>query len=176
MKNKFKKIMDIMRRDSEKGVRLFYRHYGKMIFAVAYSICKSDAIAKDILDRVLTKVWEKADEIAAMDIKNPGGWLYTVTLNDAKNVAKKERKYAPLNEAKLVDRDGMQSVTNMDTFFSMIAELSEFNQQVLIQKLILKNTFDEIAEDFGYSHFTISSAYYRALDKMKQNFENFEKF
>ena len=56
--NKFNSIIDLIRQDSQKGSERFYNEYGKMIWSLAYSICKCHYKSDSVVNRVLAKIWQ----------------------------------------------------------------------------------------------------------------------
>ena len=82
-KEKFNKILRLIKKDAEKGLECFYNEYGKMIYLTAKSSGCSHEKANVVVNSVLIKIWKKASQIK--DIENPKAWVYTVAKNCAKD-------------------------------------------------------------------------------------------
>ncbi len=167
-KKQFKKLMKEIRRDPEKGLRRFYEGYAKIIQTTAQVICRSTDKANEVLNDVLVKIWKLAEN--SEDIDNPEGWVYIITVNTAKD-AMRERYVFPLDENIVSDEDKIQQVLDEYSFYWMIKDLSEIEQTIMIHKFVSRNTFQEIADELGNPLTTITSIYYRALEKIKKNVE-----
>lgn len=167
-KKQFKKLMKGIRRDPEKGLRRFYEVYAKIIQTTAQVICRSTDKANEVVNDVLVKIWKLAEK--SEDIENPEGWVYIITVNTAKD-AMRERYVFPLDENIVADKDKIQEVLDKDSFYWMIKDLSEIEQTIMIHKFVSQYTFQEIADELDKPLTTVTSIYYRALDKIKKAVE-----
>lgn len=165
----FLRLMEIIRRDPEKGLRLFYEAYGKIVQTTAQVICRcsSDKV-EEVIDDVFVKIWEYSKSGGQVD--NPGGWIYTVTANAARQ-ATRAQYVLPLEEEFATTEDLMEEVIDKQSFYWMLEGLSEVEQAVMIYKFVARDTFQEIAEKFGKPLTTITSVYYRSFDKIKKKLE-----
>ena len=168
----FDRLLRKIKKDPENGLNEFYQVYGKLIFRTAKHICGSNDIANEVVNQVLVKVWR----LMANDpeIKNPNGFIYVITSNCAKDCLK-ARKDVELNEAIAVGIDNIQNLVDEDTFESYISFLTEYEQSVMIRRFVAKETFKEMAEDDGKPLSTITTTYYRCLEKIEQNIEKNKK-
>lgn len=167
-KKQFKKLMKAIKRDPEKGLRQFYEKYARIIQTTAQVICRSTDKANEVVNDVLVKIWKLARTIGEID--NPEGWIYVITANTAKD-SLRERNLFPLNENIVASVDELQRVLDRHSFYWMIKDLSEIEQTIMIHKFVSQYTFQEIADELGKPLTTITSIYYRALEKMKKNTE-----
>ncbi len=83
----------------------------------------------------------------------------------------RERYVFPLDENIVADEDKIQEVLDKDSFYWMIKDLSEIEQTIMIHKFVSQHTFQEIADELGKPLTTITSIYYRALDKIRKAVE-----
>ncbi|MDE6597827.1 MAG: sigma-70 family RNA polymerase sigma factor [Clostridia bacterium] len=171
-KNRTKNFKRLMRRISKKekgALEAFYSYYGKIIKATAYQICKKREDVNEVVNDVLLKVWKAAHNVKELDIQNPEGWVYTVTANAAKTHQSKIKEYALLDEQlpafPALDND----LTSNDDFLYIISILSDIEKQIMILKFLCHSTFEEISVEEHKPVSTISSIYYRALEKLKNN-------
>lgn len=167
-KKQFKKLMKEIRRDPEKGLRRLYDAYAKIMQTTAQVICRSTDKANEVVNDVLVKIWKLAEKIE--DIDNPEGWIYVITANTAKD-SLRERNSFPLEEDIAASKDAIQEVLDRNSFYWMIQDLSEIEQAIMIHKFVSGCTFQEIAEVLEKPMTTVTSTYYRALDKIKKNVE-----
>lgn len=167
-KKQFEKLMKEIRRDPEKGLRRLYDAYAKIMQTTAQVICRSTDKANEVVNDVLVKIWKLAEKIE--DIDNPEGWIYVITANTAKD-SLRERNSFPLEEDIAASKDAIQEVLDRNSFYWMIQDLSEIEQAIMIHKFVSGCTFQEIAEVLEKPMTTVTSTYYRALDKIKKNVE-----
>ena len=82
-REKFNKILRLTNKDAQRGLECFYNEYGKMIYLTAKGIGCSHEKANVIVNTVLIKIWQKADQIK--NIENPRAWVFTVAKNCARD-------------------------------------------------------------------------------------------
>lgn len=58
-----KALLQLLRDDDEKGLRLIFDQYHKYLVVTAYNVLKDDARAKDLVQDVLFDLWKKRDEL-----------------------------------------------------------------------------------------------------------------
>ena len=164
-KKEFLAILKRIKKDSEDGLRIFYERYGKLITCTARLYCRNDFELREIVNEVLIKIWRNADRFG--EIANPEGWIYVITSNFAKSLLKK-RCYVPLEETVADEKDGIQEFIDRDSFYFMIKDLSETERQVITHKFASRLTFEDIGKMLGKSTSTVSSIFYRAIEKIKE--------
>lgn len=162
----FGKLLRKMKKDPEKGLNEFYQVYGKLIFRTAKNICGSYDIANEVVNQVLVKIWKLISNNP--QINNPNGFIYVITSNCAKDFLK-VRKEVELNEAIAVGEDNIQNIVDKDAFESYISFLTEYEQSIMIRRFVSQETFKEMAEDDGKPLSTITTTYYRCLEKIEIN-------
>ena len=146
----------------EKALEALYDIYGKLIYVTAMTVTKSTFKADEIVHDVLVKIWKNADKLPK--IKNPEGWLYSITVNCAKDKIKCEKQYVELFD---LQEDGSVGDYPEDDFYNKISTLNETEQEIMILKFVDDLTFKKIAKAMGKPLSTITSVYYRALEKLK---------
>ncbi len=132
---------------------------------VQSTLCKDDLVG-EVINDILFKVWMFARRNIYLD--KPIGWLYTVTKNCALDKLREQEVFTELYENIAVTKCS-SGITANDDFIKMIEFLSDEEQQILIFKFINEMTFKEISKEMNQKISTISSIYYRALDKIKNN-------
>ncbi len=167
-RKKFKTIMKTMRQNPERGLRDFYEAYKKIMQVTAEVICRSVDKANQVVNDVLLKIWRSAKTIKEMD--NPEGWIYRITANTAKDTFR-EREELSLNENITSNESEIQRIVDEDAFYWYIQDLSPEEQEILTRRMIARDTFQEIADETGKPLSTITSLYYRSLQKIKEKIE-----
>ena len=144
----------------------FHIAYGRMIKVVAKLIVHSKDLVDEVINDVLVKVWLFSAKRQYLD--KPLGWLYTVISNCAKDKLKEREIYSELHENIAVSKS-VESIEDNDEFIRRIEFLNEEEQKILILKFANGLTFKEIANELDSNTSTVSSSYYRALEKIKNN-------
>jgi RNA polymerase sigma-70 factor (ECF subfamily) len=164
----FYKLMKKIHNNPEAGLRDFYEEYNKFLYGLAKLFHKSSLTADEIVQEVVIKIWKAADNPKL--IENPKGWIYTITVNSAKSMLRKHKFY-PLNEDIVAIESGMEYFIEIDSFNYLIQNLSPKEKEIIIKKVLLKSTLSEIAQAMEIPMGSISSIYYRSLDKIKEELE-----
>ena len=172
-KNKnFVALLEKININPRDGLKEFYDEYGKLIACTANIFFKNDFVVNEIVNDVLVKVWEKAKTVVEID--NPEGWIYVITANCAKSLLRK-RRFLSLKESIVDERDRIQEFIDQDSFHFMIKDLSKIEQQIVIHRCVSQFTFEEIGRLLGKKTSTISSIFYRAMEKIKEKIKKFAK-
>lgn len=148
----------------KKAFEEFYNLFSGFIYSTATRMTRSQALIEDIVDDVSVKVWNSAAK--QKYIENPFGWLYTVTVNCAKDRFKANRVYTEIFEVAVIDK-GLTEFENTAAFHSMLACLDGDEERIVKLHLEESYTFKEIAQAERKSLSTVSSAYYRAINKVR---------
>ena len=164
----FSELLEKINANSKDGLREFYEKYGKLIACTAAIFFKNQFLVDEIVNEVLIKIWKKSKYDCKID--NPKGWIYVITANCAKSLLRK-RRFLSLKESMVDSKDGIQEFIDRDSFYFMLKDLSEIEKQIIIHRCVSKFTFEEIAEILGKRTSTISSMFYRAMDKIKEKIE-----
>ena len=169
-RKKFNNLLKRISQDEKQALDEFYSKYGKMIYSIAISVSKSSYLAEEIVNDVLTKVW-----LSSKDLKNidkPIGWLYTVAKNCALDIVKKEKQTCEIFDLPQDDRNIDELVT-VDSFHFYISRLNEDEQQIFILHFVQDLSFKQIAKEIERPLSTLTSIYYRAIEKIRPILKNF---
>lgn len=164
-KKKFDKIIKLMLKDEHAGTQQFYDEYGKLIYVVAKNFGCADDKANSVVDTVLVKVWKKAGSL--FNIENPIGWIITVARNCAKDELA-EIWHLELNEQIVQAEDSFYRLLSDASFEYLISCLKEHEQELMSLRFCRENSFQEIANSLEKPLATVTSTFYRALNKIKQ--------
>ena len=163
----FHNLMERVGRREEGAFQEFYERFGKLIYSVALSRTNIKFDADEVVDDALTKIWLIAPHLDVKNI-NPAGWITTVVKRLAVD---KYRRNQRLSTDELFimpyhDQE-IELILGTDSFEHMIAPLKEKERKIVAMRLINHYTFDEIAEILHIPSSSVSSTYYRALQKIK---------
>ena len=142
----------------------FYDYYGKFIFAQAWAVTNSLSFADEITNDVLLRVWTASQK--GFEIRNPLGWIYTITLNCAKDKMKQEKLYTEIYEMPCMDAN-IELVDSNDAFYKTISVLKENEKQIIIFRIIEDLSFKAISKIMKIPSSSVSAVFYRAIDKIK---------
>lgn len=142
----------------------FYNLYGKFIFISVKTVTGTLHIVDEIVDDVLVKLWNGAGGMSA--VANPLGWLYTVAVNCAKDRLRTAAMYEDIYDIAVED-SGIADVENGDSFHSLLAPLDEDERAIIILHIAEGLPFKDIAAELLRPLSSVTSAYYRALEKIK---------
>lgn len=171
-KEEFFELLQKINKNQHDGLQEFYEKYGKLITCTASIFFKNTFIVNEIVNDVLIKIWKKSKNPTAID--NPEGWIYVITANCARSLLRKRRDL-PLKESIEDKKDGIQEFIDLDSFYFLINGLSKVEQQIIIHRCVSNYTFEEIAEILGKKTSTVSSIFYRSMDKIKEKIKKFTK-
>lgn len=166
---KFKSIIKRVANHEKYSIEEFYNTYGKSMRSAAFTVTRSYDLSYQVIDDVLVYVWNNAEKL--FDLKNPNAWLYRVCQHNAIDKVKNKKPTVELFEMPYNDSE-IEKIEAVDAFDRMILVLSEEEQQVVILKELQDFTLKMIAKELGRPLGTVSSTYYRALDKLRKNFKN----
>ncbi len=163
----FNKIIKAIARKDKNALEELYSLLGKMIFISAKSITHSTDLADEVVDDVLFKIWTNAHTYPKL--KNPVGWLYIITVNCAKDRLKREKSVSDIFDFPDT-KDVEEIVVSEDKFYHDILCLNEAEQEIMIYRFIEDLSFERIAKEIRKPLSTITSIYYRALEKIRKKF------
>ena len=160
----FNILLKKISQDEKQALDDFYTEYGKLIYSIAMSVSKSPYLADEIVNDVLTKIWLSSKSLKNID--RPIGWLYTVAKHCAIDRVKKEKQTYEIFDMPQDDRNIDELVT-ADSFYFYISRLSEEEQQIFILHFIQNLPFKMIAKEISRPLSTVTSIYYRAIEKVR---------
>ena len=163
-RKKFNKLLKRIARKDETAFKEFCDDYGKFIYAVAIYYVKQKFVADDVIDDVMVRVWKSA--VSKYKVDKPLGWLYKVTKNCATDKLKDAECYA-LDESFSANDKNFDRFISNNAFYGHISSLNPHEQLIFVMKMVRDLTFEEIAFELDKPLTTVSSTYYRALEKIK---------
>ena len=140
--------------------------YANVVFRVAYSYCKNQSDAEDIMQNTFLKLLQGNYEFC--DEEHLKKWLIRVAINEAKNVRASfwKRKVVPISscEEKGVSFDTLEQ----SMLFEAVRELTEKYRVVIHLYYYEGYAIKEIADILGIKETTVQTQLMRAREKLKE--------
>lgn len=164
----FRLLLKKMDGDEKLAMEEFNERYGKLIKATARAFLRNKSDIDAVYDDVLVKIWQGRDRLS--DVRNPQGLIVTTTCNIAKTALKRNgsRRFCLLDENVPAPNDDIEKFETDEAFLSLIEPLPEKARLLMTLKFVGELSFREIAEIFKTKLTTVSSLYYRSLEKLKE--------
>ena len=167
-KEEFNKLLKKIGQKNKRALKILYDMYGKLIYFSALSVCKSSSISDEIVNDVLFKIWQLAGT-TKLEIENPEGWIYKISVNLAKN--RLERNVLPIDENIVYNKNEIAYIIEEDAFYSYISDLTEEEQAILVARFMQDMKFEDIANMLELPVSSLTTKYYRTLKKIKKRIE-----
>lgn len=157
---------------NEQYETLFYRMRDKL-YRYALRFVREPDIAEDVVQDVMTKLWQKRDE--ASRIENIDAWLMVLTRNRSLDLLRQQkgntvsvdeaipiRDHAPIPDRQLENADLMTQIQ------ACIDQLPEKPRTVFHLREIEQMTYDEIVQATGFSLEDVKVTLFRARKHMQR--------
>ena len=169
----FEDIINLILIDKDKGMEAFHNSYAKLIKMAIKKYRLPPDKANVAYNSVLIKVWNRREKLHT--IKNPDSYIFSIAVNSAKDEMK-QRWHNELNEKICSGKNYFDDVEAQDSFYSLIENCSEEEYEICTLKFTRGLSFKEIAKNMRKPLPTVSSIYYRSLDKLEKIIENLKNF
>jgi len=154
------------------AVRVVYRSYGRLVYAVAYRVLGNRGLAEEATQQTFLKAWRAAASLD--DHREMGPWLATIARRVAIDVHRSEalRSAAPLESAPpadpaLVSRpEAAEALYDVWEVRQAVAELPAEEQQIVRLQHFEGLTHTEIAERLELAPGTVKSRSFRAHKRL----------
>lgn len=159
---KFSKYVQRLKRGDPSALKYLYNRYAKLILYGAFVGCGSETIADDILSEFMVYILQHPDKFE--DVEYPRSYIFKVAQNLARNYVKKFQP--PVDDSAEYLR-GQEDSSNL-IFMDILKGLPQDEQEILTLKFVYNYTFDEIAEILRMPTSTVSTMYYRSLERLEK--------
>jgi RNA polymerase sigma-70 factor (ECF subfamily) len=140
-----------------------YNQYRSKIHIYAYSLCKSQAVAEEIVQEVFIRIWQKRDQINT-DLPF-GAYIKKITLNHVLNHLKKVAREKALQQELFTYIETIRNSTKetllekelLKTYQEAIAQLPPQKKLVYTMSRNDDLSHDEIARALGISKNTVKN-------------------
>ncbi|MBQ7698820.1 MAG: RNA polymerase sigma factor [Clostridia bacterium] len=138
----------------------------KELFAAAFSVVRNTEDAKDAVSEAVASAWMNLAKLK--DVTKFDAWLLKAVYNEAKDIYKKNRAYADINELSEAFSYGAD-MGNVE-FFDVISRcgFDKTTHQILVMRFVYDYTLEQTAADMEIPLSTVKTKYYRALEKLSR--------
>lgn len=161
---------------NEKAFSSLYYKYHHRLGIYLYQLTASRPFAEEILQDVFCKVWEKRDQLPA--IENFQAWVFTIAKNQALNALRSmvsERLQKKVWAKDQVDVAGLDQVTAEDQLQLIdkaISQLPPQQKKVFMLSRYKRLKYIEIAQELNLSKETIKSYLQIATSSIRKYVNN----
>lgn len=135
------------------------------VYKVIYAILNNEEDAVEVFEEILYKAYVNLDNLKHNEYFKT--WITRIAINEAKNYIKKNSKVIQMDEYEPKDEHEDSLDEKLD-FENALNRLDLQLKSVIIMKLYLNFTFDEIAVSLDKPTGTIKTWYYKGLDCLKK--------
>lgn len=169
-------LIECMEQDEEAFNEL-YRRYHRLVYYIAYGMCKNDADAKDVVQETFIKVKRSAKDIREKDRFK--AWLNAVTISSCKDLFKRN-KYGNIDSDNmyaqshimeerryLLPEKQMHFETDQELLDYYISKLPANQGTILRMQYFDNMSLHDIAATLGLSEGTVKSRIHYAKDTLR---------
>ena len=141
----------------------------KNLYLSALSVTRNAEDAKDAVATAVYIAWEQRDSLR--DSGSFDAWLLRITVNEAKRIRRASRYYEDVDE--LRDEFGEEMNTDSMEFFDILSRMKtdEQTRRIFLLRFFYGYTLEETAKIMNRPDGTVKAKYYRALKKLKSDYE-----
>jgi RNA polymerase sigma-70 factor (family 1) len=160
----------------EKAFSLLYYKYHHRLGIYLYQLTSSRPFAEEILQDVFCKVWEKRDQLPA--IENFQAWLFTIAKNQALNALRSmvterlQKKIWEKNQVNVPSLDQLTAEDQLQLIDKAISQLPPQQKKVFMLSRYKRLKYIEIAQELNLSKETIKSYLQIATSSIRKYVNN----
>jgi RNA polymerase sigma factor (sigma-70 family) len=155
-----------------EAVRIVYRSYGRLVYAVAYRVLGNRSLAEEATQQAFLKAWRAADNLD--ESREMGPWLATIARRVAIDVYRSEarRSADPLESAASADPALMSRPESAEAVYDIwevrraVTELPRDEQEIVRLQHFEGLTHTAIAERLKLPTGTVKSRSFRAHKRL----------
>ncbi|MBW5448146.1 sigma-70 family RNA polymerase sigma factor [Cohnella sp. CFH 77786] len=174
-------LMRLIRMKHREALELLYDRYAKLVYSFARRAAGNEALAREIVQLVFTRLWTTRAEYDAAK-GSFVNWLLTITRNIAVDVMRRERRHAanvPMewieDSREAAESDHPESETVRRAELSEVAAAASrltLPQRRVIELLYWKGyTLQQIAEMGGEPVGTVKNRLHQALKTLRRHLQ-----
>lgn len=154
------------RGDASQAFALLYGRYQSKVAAyIGARVNYNTALMEDVLQDTFTRAWQKLEQLQEADKFFP--WLVTIARNTALDSLRDKKRVNDLATILKVEEEDLHEAPDLGETEKLLATLDPSDREIVVLKIILEYSFDEIAIKLSVSVSATKMRYYRALDKLK---------
>lgn len=135
------------------------------LYKVIYGIVENKENTLEILDEVIYKAYTNLKKIKHNEFFKT--WIIRIAINESKNYIKKNSKIIYIDEYKEECKSNEDYDEKLDVGHAL-SKLDISTKSVMIMKLYLEYTFEDIAITLERPTSTVKTTYYAGLEKLKE--------
>jgi RNA polymerase sigma-70 factor (family 1) len=168
-------LVERIQKDCVEAFDLIYKKYSGQLYAFGLKYLKSSDEAKELVQSVFLKVWEKRHKLnKELSFKS---FLFTVTYNDICKLFRKrnyQRQFiiASVNENSQVSTEAEESIdyrSSLERVLQIINKLPERQKSVFLRSRIEGKTTKEIAVEMSLSPGTVDNYISECLKYLRRS-------
>ena len=153
-------------------VERYFQEYFEGLRRYAYTLMRDEDEAKDAVQAVFLKLWEKVDELdSGQSVKS---YLYTSVYNHCLNMKRhqkvKERHAAFVKEPAYTMEDSLSRKEDYQKAVSFLKSLPPRCRQIFVMSRLDEKKYSEIAIELGISKKTVEVQMGKALKMLRNKF------
>jgi RNA polymerase sigma-70 factor (ECF subfamily) len=173
--------LEAFRRRDPEAVRVLYREYGRLVYAVAHRVLGRSDLAEDATQQTFVRAWQAAERLDSE--RDPGAWLATIAKRTAIDIARHEgrRPASALDDVNATDPAVVTAAPELATLDAIwrvrqaIEELPEDEAAVVRLQHLEGMTHSQIAERMQIAVGTVKSRSHRAHGKLAHLLSQFRE-
>jgi RNA polymerase sigma-70 factor (ECF subfamily) len=148
------------------------QHY-KGLFRYAYKITNNEAVAEDILQETLIRVWNSLESLK--ELEKAKSWMITILRRENLRRVEKEKVNVTDNyedfEYLMTNDENMDYDLDKEIVYKNILELKECYREPLALQVMLGYSVEEIADELELNENTVSTRLFRAKTLLEKRME-----
>lgn len=178
-------LVVMLQNDSEEAFNLLYHRYVKLVYYIAFRICKNDADSQDIVQETFLQV-----KRMIQNLKNPSlfkFWLNQITISKCKNLFRKN-KYVTYDDEHYEAKNNLVETredvipeailkfnSDKEVLDAFIDELPQGQREVVILHYLEQFSVEETAAILELPQGTVKSRLSYARNTLRNKIELYEK-
>lgn len=165
--------------DAETFKRAFLPFHRKLYF-VAFRLLENEADAEDLVQEAYLKMWNKRDGLTvisnpeAFTVKLVKNMCYDILRSGKSVLSKQTVEIGQINE--IVHSDTFETRDELRVIKSIISELPDNQQKVVVLRDIKECTYEEIEEITGLSSVNVRVLLSRARKKIREEYKKLSSY
>ena len=160
-------IFELLKNYDKYGFELLYEHYFRLMYGIAFSVCKDDEMSKDAIQNTMIILYKLDPK--KFPNNNELSWLYKVVKNETLQLLRKQKNKLSIDEIAdlpIIDKS-IENIVDMDSYNYLIKDLNEEQRKVITLKIICGLTHKEIAKLLNMPSGTVMWIYNTSIKKLK---------
>ena len=157
---------------SDKEFENLFMKYKNDIYRLAYTYVNNQADALDVVQDTAYQAFISKDRLR--DVSKFKSWVLKIASNKAIDLIRKNKIFLleDISTSRAIETTDKSS---LNMFLDDLKSLSPDEKNIIVYKIFFGYTFEMIEEELKMSVSTVKSKYYRALQKLKQEEESYER-